>query len=156
MVLYVYLWVIALLCRWCILALAEFVHGFGVNSNKLSNHLATYNIHCTACNSLISKMGCSASSLVSRSPHSFKVWSALIREKQLNTKECGYKSAIFFLCLSSLLVKTTMSNNDISKMVQVLTVILSRNWCLLQHGALWLFSIFIATNSPWLIKLLPA
>ena len=96
-VLYVYLWVIALLCRWCILALAEFVHGFGVNSNKLSNHLATYNSHCTACNSLISKMGCSASSLVSRSPHSFKIWSALICEKQLNTKECGCKSAILFL-----------------------------------------------------------
>ena len=30
---------------------------------------------------------------------------------------------------------------------------LTRNWCLSQHGAVRLFSVFIALNWPWLIKL---
>ena len=50
----------------------------------------------------------------------------------------------------SFLVQTTLqSNNDISKTVQVLTVILSRKWCLSQRWTLQPFSIFIATNSSW-------
>ena len=44
-----------------------------------------------------------------------------------------------------------MFNNDISKTVQVLTVILSQNWCLTQHGAIQPLSVFIALNSPWSI-----
>ena len=45
------------------------------------------------------------------------------RERQLNTKVCGSKSAIFLFFL----LTTTMFNNDISQTVQVLTVILARN-----------------------------
>ena len=45
------------------------------------------------------------------------------RGRQLNTKVCGSENAIFLL---SFFVQTTLSNNDISKTVQVLTVILSR------------------------------
>ena len=69
------------------------------------------------------------------------------RGRQLNAKVCDCESAIFHL------VKTTMFNKDISKMVQVITVILSQNWSLSQCGALQPLSIFIATNSPWSIKL---
>ena len=43
------------------------------------------------------------------------------RGRQLNAKVCGCESAIF-----RLLSQTTEFNNDISKMVQVLTVILSQ------------------------------
>ena len=72
--------------------------------------------------------------------------------RQLNTKVSIYESAI--LCLLSLfLVKTTMFKNDILKTVQILTVILSQNWCLSQHEAL---PLFIATNSRWSIKLFTA
>ena len=49
------------------------------------------------------------------------------RGRQLNAKVCGSESAIFLILLSFFLVKTTNFNNDISKTVQVLTVILSRN-----------------------------
>ena len=38
-------------------------------------------------------------------------------------------------------------------MVQVLTVILSQNWCLSQHRSLQPLSVFIAMNLPWSIKL---
>ena len=76
--------------------------------------------------------------------------------RQLNTKVCGSESAIFLILLSFFLVKTTNFNNDISKTVQVLTVILSQNWCLSQRGALQPLSVFIATNSPWSIKLFSA
>ena len=38
--------------------------------------------------------------------------------------------------LQNFLVQTTLSNNDISKMLQVLTVILPQNWCLSQRGAI--------------------
>ena len=80
------------------------------------------------------------------------------RGRQLNAKVCGSESAIFLILLSSFffLVKTTKFNNDISKTVQVLTVILSQNWCLSQRGALQPLSVFIATNSPWSIKLFSA
>ena len=59
-------------------------------------------------------------------------------------------SSSFFLSFFSL---ATMFNNNISKKVQVLTVILSQNWFLSQRGALRPLSVFIATNSPWSIKL---
>ena len=45
------------------------------------------------------------------------------RGRQLNTKVCGKESAILLI----LLVTTLMFNNDISKMVQVLTVIVAQN-----------------------------
>ena len=48
------------------------------------------------------------------------------RGRQLNTKVYGYESVIFLILLSFFL-QTTMFNNDISKTVQVLTVILSQN-----------------------------
>ena len=79
------------------------------------------------------------------------------RGRQLNVKVCGYKSAIFRLLsffLSSL--QPLCSNNDNSKTVQVLTVILSQNWCLSQRGAIRPLSVFIATNSPRSIKLFTA
>ena len=59
-------------------------------------------------------------------------------------------------CIAKFVCSTTRFNNDISKMLQVLTVILSQNWCLSQHRALQSLDIFIATNSPWLIKLFTA
>ena len=45
--------------------------------------------------------------------------------RMLNAKVCGSESAIFLI-----LLQTTKFNNDISKTVQVLPVILSQNWCL--------------------------
>ena len=51
--------------------------------------------------------------------------------------------------------KTAMFN-DISKTVHVFTVILSQNWSLSQYGALRPLGVFIATNSPWSIKLFSA
>ena len=45
-----------------------------------------------------------------------------LRGRQLNAKVCGSESAIFLI-----LIKTTKFNKDISKTVQVLTVILSQN-----------------------------
>ena len=66
---------------------------------------------------------------------------------------CGSKSAIFVI-LSSL--GLFCPNNDNSKMVQVLTVILSQNCWLTQPGAIPQLSIFIAPNSPWSIKLFTA
>ena len=72
------------------------------------------------------------------------------RGRQLNAKVCGSQSAILSRN------KTTKFNNDISKMVQVLTIILSQNWCLSQHRAIRPLSVFIAPNSPWSIKLFTA
>ena len=43
--------------------------------------------------------------------------------RQLNAEVCCRESAIFLILLSFFLVKTTKFNNDISKTVQVLTVI---------------------------------
>ena len=81
-----------------------------------------------------------------------------LRGRQLNAKVCGSESAIFLILsfFLSFFLQTTMFNNDISKTVQVLTVILSQNWCLSQRGALQPLSVFIATNSPWSIKLFSA
>jgi len=76
------------------------------------------------------------------------------RRRQLNAKVCVSESAIFLI--KFFLVKTTKFNTDISKTVQVLAVILSQNWCLSQRGALQPVSVFIATNSPWSIKLFSA
>ena len=74
------------------------------------------------------------------------------RGRKLNAKVCGCKSAIF-LILSSSSLRPLCSNNDNSKTVQVLTIILSQNLCLSQRGAIRSLSIFIAPNSPWSIKL---
>ena len=80
------------------------------------------------------------------------------RGRQLNKKVCGSKSAIFvilsfflsfFLCF---FVQTTLSNNDNSKTVQALTLILARNGCSSQRAASQPLSVFIASNSPWSIK----
>ena len=55
--------------------------------------------------------------------------------RQLNAKVCSSESVIFPI-LSILSYDHFMFNNDISKMVQVLSVILARNCCLSQRGAL--------------------
>ena len=80
------------------------------------------------------------------------------RGRQLNTKVCGCKIAIFLILsfFLSFFVTTLCSNNDISKTVQVLTVILSQNWCLSQRGAIRPLSVFIAPNLPRSIKLFTA
>ena len=77
------------------------------------------------------------------------------RGRQLNAKVCGSESAIFLIFLSFFL-QTTMFNNNILKTVQVLTVILSQNWCLSQRGAILPLNVFIALNSPWSIELFTA
>ena len=79
------------------------------------------------------------------------------RGRKLNAKVCGSKSAIFLiLSSSSSSLRPLCSNNDNSKTVQVLTVILSQNLCLSQRGAIRSLSVFIAPNSPWSIKLFTA
>ena len=84
------------------------------------------------------------------------------RRRKLNAKVCGCKSAIFLILSSSSSssssssLRPLCSNNDSSKTVQVLTVILSQNLCLLQRGAIRSLSVFIAPNSPWSIKLFTA
>ena len=57
---------------------------------------------------------------------------------------------------SSSSLRPLCSNNDNSKTVQVLTVILSQNLCLSQRGAIRSLSVFIAPNSPWSMKLFTA
>ena len=79
------------------------------------------------------------------------------RGRKLNAKVCGCKSAIFLILSSSSSsssssLRPLCSNNDNSKTVQVLTVILSQNLCLSQRGATRSLSVFIAPNSPWSIK----
>ena len=73
------------------------------------------------------------------------------RGRQL-TRKCAVAKVAF---LSSSL-RPLCSNNDNSKTVQVLTVILSQNVCLSQRGAIQSLSAFIAPNSPWSIKLFTA
>ena len=46
------------------------------------------------------------------------------------------------------------SNNDNSKTVQALTLILAQNGCSSQHAASQPLSVFIASNSPWSIKVI--
>ena len=70
--------------------------------------------------------------------------------RQLNAKVCDSKSAIFVIL--SFFVQTTLLNNDNSKTVQALTLILAQNGCSSQRTASQLLSIFIASNSPWSIK----
>ena len=81
------------------------------------------------------------------------------RGRKLNAKVCGCKSAIFLILSSSSSsssLRPLCSNNDNSKTVQVLTVILSQNLCLSQRGAIRSLSVFITPNSPWSIKLFTA
>ena len=78
------------------------------------------------------------------------------RGRKLNAKVCGCKSAIFLILSSSSSLRPLCSNNDNSKTVQVLTVILSQNLCLSQRGAIRSLSVFIAPNLPWSIKLFTA
>ena len=75
------------------------------------------------------------------------------RGRQLNKKVCGSKSAIFVILSSfSFFVQTTLSNNDNTKTVQALTLILARNRWLSHRAASQPLSVFIASNSPWSIK----
>ena len=59
-------------------------------------------------------------------------------------------------CFSFFLVPSILFNNDNLKMVQVFTITLAQNWCLLKRGALRPFSIFIAPNLPRSIKMFTA
>ena len=75
------------------------------------------------------------------------------RGRQLNPKVCGSKSAIFLIL--SFFVTTFFScssNNDNSKTVQALTLILARNGSSSQCAASQPLSVFIASNSPWSTK----
>ena len=72
-----------------------------------------------------------------------------VKRKSVRLQKYHFSSSFF-------LVKTTMFNNNISKTIQVLTVILSQKRSLSQHRAVWPLGVFIATNSPWLIKLFSA
>ena len=74
-----------------------------------------------------------------------------LRGRQLNTKVCGSKSTIFRI-LSSLRLFSCFSNNDNSKTVQALTLILARNGCSSQYAASQPLSVPIASNSPWPTK----
>ena len=69
------------------------------------------------------------------------------RGRQLNAKVCDCKSAIF-----GLICYDFCSNNDNSKTIQALTLILARNRCSSQRAASQPLSVFIASNSPWSIK----
>ena len=69
------------------------------------------------------------------------------RGRQLNAKVCDSKSAIF-----RLLRYDFCSNNDNSKTVKALTLILARKGCSLQRAASQPLSVFIVSNSPWSIK----
>ena len=71
------------------------------------------------------------------------------RGRQLNAKVCDSKSAIFRLLSSYFFLRYDFcSNNDNSKMVQALTLILARNGCSLQRAASQPLTVFIASNSP--------
>ena len=72
------------------------------------------------------------------------------RRRQLNKKVCGSKSAIFVIL--SFLVQTTLSNNDNSKTVQALTLILARNGCSSQRAASQPLSVFIACSLYYINK----
>ena len=73
--------------------------------------------------------------------------------RQLNKKVCGSKSAIFvILSFFFFFVQTILLNNDNSKTVQALTLILARNGRSSQRAASQPLSVFIASNSPWSIK----
>ena len=74
------------------------------------------------------------------------------RGRQLNAKVCDSKSAIFRLLSYFFLRYDFCSNNDNSKTVQALTLILARNGCSSQRAASQPLTVFIASNSPWSIK----
>ena len=64
-----------------------------------------------------------------------------------------YNKPILHLSLFlSFFVQTTLSNNNNSKTVQALTLILPRNECSSQRAASQPLSVFIASNLPWSIK----
>ena len=69
------------------------------------------------------------------------------RERQLNAKVCCSKSAVFRI-LSFFLRYDFCSNNNNSKTVQALTLILAQNECSSQCAASQPLSVFIASNSP--------
>ena len=63
-------------------------------------------------------------------------------------KTAKRKSMLLQKCLySSSILRYDHSNNDDSKTIQVLTVILSQNWCLSQREAIRPSSVFTAPNS---------
>ena len=77
------------------------------------------------------------------------------RGRQLNAKVCDSKS--IFRLLSSFFLSFFVhydlcSNNDNSKMVQALTMMIAQNRCSSQRAASQPLSVFIASNSPWSIK----
>ena len=72
--------------------------------------------------------------------------------RQLNTKVCASKSAIFRILLFFFLCSDHFVNYDNSKTAQVLTLILARNGCSSQRSASQPLSVFIASNSPWSTK----
>ena len=72
------------------------------------------------------------------------------------TQKCAVAKVPFFVFFLYSLQPALCSNNDNSKTVQVLTVILSQNWCLSQCGAIRPLSVLIAPNSPSSIKLFTA
>ena len=69
-----------------------------------------------------------------------------------NAKVCDSKSAIFHILSSFFLRYDFCSNNDNTKTVQALTLILARNGCSSQCTASQPLSVFITSNSPWSIK----
>ena len=68
------------------------------------------------------------------------------KQKSVRYQKCHFCYS-FFLCSDHFL-----RNNDNSKTVQALTLILVRNRCSSQCAASQPFSVFIASNSPWSIK----
>ena len=69
------------------------------------------------------------------------------RGRQLNANVCGSKSAILRLLCSD-----HFSNNDNSKTVQALTLILAQNCCSSQRAASQPLRVLTFSNSPWSIK----
>ena len=59
-------------------------------------------------------------------------------------------------CYSFFFVQTTLFNNNTSKMVQVVIVIIEQNWCSPPHGVLRPLSAFITLSLLWSIKLFTA
>ena len=68
------------------------------------------------------------------------------KRKSVRQQKCHFSSSLFLSCYDF------CSNNDNSKTVQALTLILARNRCPSQCAVSQPLSVFIASNSPWSIK----
>ena len=117
---------------------------------KIPSHLDRESIYNFTTNTLKAYLSTQASSLRAFVISKTHISGQKPRGRQLNKKVCGSKSAIFVIL--SFFVQTTLSNNDNSKTVQALTLILARNGCSSQRTASKPLSIFIASNSPWSMK----